>query len=130
MHSARNPFTPDVFGLPSDPLTALDLALAAALTAGGVVYVLLTPISYRGKGALEQVLFAGAGMALAFLGTLNIARVRGEPTAQVLSKVANPSGTVFLVALAAQLRQPQTFAALALSTGLTALAMREKPAIW
>jgi hypothetical protein len=130
MHSARNPFTPDVFGLPSNPLTALDLALAAALTAAGVGHVILAPLSYRNKSALERLWFAGSGMALAFLGMLNIARVRGEATARGFSRVANPAGTVFLAAAAAQLREPQTFAALAISTGLTVLAVRPNPAAW
>jgi hypothetical protein len=127
MHSARNPFSLEVFGWPSDSYTALDLALAAALTAGGVGHVLLTPLYYRDKGALEQMWFAGSGLGLAFLGMLNIARVRGDATARGLSKLANPAGTMFLSIVATQLREPQTVAALAISAGLTALAMREPP---
>jgi hypothetical protein len=124
MHSARNPFTPDVFGLPSDPLTALDLTLAAALTAGGVVHVMLAPFSYRSESALNRVWFAGSGLALTFLGMINIARVQGDVTARELSKAANPAGTVFLGLALAQTHQAQTFAALTLSAGLTALALR------
>jgi hypothetical protein len=127
MHSARNPFSLEVFGWPSDSFTALDLALAAALTAGGVGHILLTPIYYRGKSAQDQVWFAGSGLALAFLGMLNIARVRGDATARGLSQLANPAGTLFLGAAAAQMREPQTIVGLAISAGLTALAMREAP---
>jgi hypothetical protein len=124
MHSARNPFTPDVFGLPSDPLTALDLILAAAFTAGGVGHVLLTPILYRKEHALNQVWFAGSGLALAFLGMLNIARVQGDAHVRGLCTAANPAGTVFLSVAMAQAPSPQLGAALLVSTALTALAAR------
>ncbi|MEI8167745.1 MAG: hypothetical protein WCG26_15295 [Chloroflexales bacterium] len=126
MHSARNPFTLDVFGLPSDPLTALDLVLAGALTLGGAGHVLLAPIAYRHESAQNQLWFAGSGLALMFLGMLNLARVRGDDAeTRRLSKVANPAGAVFLLLLAARLRERQTVAALALSVGLTALALRK-----
>ncbi|MEI7768400.1 MAG: hypothetical protein WCI67_00350 [Chloroflexales bacterium] len=127
MHSARNPFSLEVFGWPSDSYTALDLALAAALTAGGIGHILLTPLYYRDKGTLDQIWFAGSGLGLAFLGMLNIARVRGDVTARGLSKLANPAGTMFLCTVATKLREPQTVVALAISAGLTALAMREPP---
>ncbi|MEI7645158.1 MAG: hypothetical protein WCJ55_12855 [Chloroflexales bacterium] len=128
MHSARNPFSLEVFGWPSDSFTALDLALATTLAAGGVGHILFTPIYYRDKDAMNQVWFAGSGLALVFLGMLNIARVRGDATARGFSKAANPAGALFLGALAAQLREPQTFVALAISAALTVLALREPPA--
>ena len=129
MHSARNPFTLDIFGLPSDPLTALDLVLAATLTAAGIGHVMLTPLFYRHESALNQVWFAGSGLGLTFLGMLNLARVRsGDATARGLSRVANPAGALFLAVVAARLRDPQTFAALALSLGLTGLALRPSKA--
>ncbi|MBX0328000.1 hypothetical protein K2Z83_09965 [Oscillochloris sp. ZM17-4] len=129
MHSARNPFTPDVFGLPSDPLMALDLILAAGLTAGGVGHTLLTPVIYRRESALNQGWFAGSGLALAFLGMLNIIRVRGDDaTARAMSRAANPAGTLFLGVVAARGAGPLSFAALALSAALTALSMRGQPA--
>jgi hypothetical protein len=124
MHSARNPFTLDVFGLPADPLTALDLVLSAALTAGGVGHILLTPVFYPDETALNQVWFAGSGLGLAVLGLLNIARVRGDTHARGFSKLANPAGTVFLGVAATQSRSSQTLAGLILSTALTALSLR------
>jgi hypothetical protein len=125
MHSARNPFSPDVFGLPSDPLTVLDLALAAGLTAGGFGHALLAPIFYRHETALNRTWFAGSGLALAFLGMLNIARALGGGTAtRRLSQAANPAGTFFLGVAAARGAGLPTVAALALSAGLTGLAMR------
>lgn len=128
MHSARNPFTPDVFGLPSDPLVALDLVLAAALTAAGAGHVLLTPWYCGKESPLNQAWFAGSGLALSYLGMLNLVRVRdGDATARGLCKLANPAGVIFLGVVAARLRAPQTFAALALSAGLTALALRGLP---
>jgi hypothetical protein len=126
MHSARNPFTPDVFGLPAEPLALIDLALASALTAAGVGHVLLTPVFYRHESALNQIWFAGSGLGLAFLGMLNLARTRGDATARKLSKAANPAGAIFLGVVAARLRDPQTFGALAVTLGLTALALREE----
>jgi hypothetical protein len=127
MHSARNPFTPDVFGLPSEPLALIDLVLSGALTAAGVGHVLLTPAFYRHESPLNQTWFAGSGLALTFLGMLNLARARGDVTARGLSRAANPAGALFLGVVAARLRDPQTFAALALTLGLTALALREGP---
>lgn len=126
MHSARNPFTPDVFGLPTEPLALLDLGLTAALTTMGVGHILLTPVYYRHESGLNQTWFAGTGLGLAFLGMLNLARTRGDATARGLSKVANPAGLLFLAVLAARLRAPQTFVALAITLGLTALALREE----
>ncbi|MEI8308850.1 MAG: hypothetical protein WCF99_17440 [Chloroflexales bacterium] len=124
MHSARNPFTLDVFGLPADPLTALDMVLSAALTAGGVGHILLTPIFCADESALNQVWFAGSGLGLAFLGLLNIARVRGDANARGFCKVANPAGTVFFGVAVNQTRSAQTVAGLILSTALSALSLR------
>lgn len=129
MHSARNPFTLDVFGLPADPIVAADLALAAALTAAGVGHMLLTPFYYRRESPINQAWFAGSGLALSAIGMLNLVRVRGDDaTARALSKVANPAAAIFLSVVAARLREPQTFAGLALSLGLTAMAMRRREA--
>ncbi|NNJ10030.1 hypothetical protein EKD04_006800 [Chloroflexales bacterium ZM16-3] len=128
MHSARNPFTPDVFGLPPDPLTALDLVLAAGLTAGGVGHTLLTPVIYRHESALNRAWFAGSGLALAFLGMLNIARVQsGDATARGMSRAANPAGTMFLGVAAAHGAGKLSLLGMAISAGLTALAMRKNP---
>ncbi|NTU84533.1 MAG: hypothetical protein HGA45_35085 [Chloroflexales bacterium] len=125
MHSARNPFSLEVFVSP-ERLTALDVALATALTAAGVGHILLTPVYYRHESPLNQAWFAGSGLALAFLGMLNLARVQSDDaTVRGLSKLANPAGTVFLAIVAARLREPQTLAALAVNAGLTALALRK-----
>ncbi|NTW02575.1 MAG: hypothetical protein HGA19_15065 [Oscillochloris sp.] len=125
MHSARNPFTPDIFGLPSEPLAILDIALTAVITAGGIGHVFITPFYYRNESGINQAWFAGSGLALTFLGMLNIARIRGDVTARLFSKLANPAGSLFLAAAAAQNRELQTIAACAVSTGLSAIAMRE-----
>ncbi len=125
MHSARNPFTPDVFGLPNEPLALLDLGLATTLSVAGAVHVLLTPRFARNESPLNQTWFAGSGLALLFLGMLNLARVRGDSTARKLSQAANPIGATFLAVVTARLRHPQSCAALALTSGLTALALRK-----
>ncbi|NTV63639.1 MAG: hypothetical protein HGA65_08900 [Oscillochloris sp.] len=125
MHSARNPFSPDAFGLPSDPLTLLDMALTAAITVGGIGHVLITPLYYRHESGLNQAWFAGSGLALTFMGMLNIARLRGEATSEVFSKLANPAGALFLAVAASQNRAPQTIAASLLTTALAGLALRQ-----
>lgn len=125
MHSARNPFSLDVF-FAEEQIEALDTALATALSVMGAGHILLAPIYYRHESAQNQAWFAGSGLALALLGMLNLARVRGDDaTVRAMSKVANPAGTIFLATVAAILREPQTFAALAVSAGLTALALRK-----
>jgi len=124
MHSARNPFTLDVFGLPAEPLAALDTILSLAMTAGGIGHVLITPFYYRRESGLNQAWFAGSGLALTFMGMLNIARLRGDATAGVFSKLANPAGAALLALAATQNREPQTIAGCALAAALAALAMR------
>ncbi len=126
MHSARSPFTPDVFGLPSDPLDLLDLALTAGLTAGGVGHVLLTPVFYRHESAQNRAWFAGAGLAMVFQGLLNIARLRGDASATGLSRAANPAGTLLLAAAAASGASRISIAGAGISAALTAIAMRSR----
>ncbi|WP_129632310.1 hypothetical protein [Candidatus Oscillochloris fontis] len=125
MHSARSPFTLEMLGMPNDPLTALDLALSTAICVGGVGHVALTPFYYGHEQGINQAWFAGSGLALTFMGMLNILRLRGDATAGVMSRVANLAGTSFLGFAALQNREAQTVAGFALAATLSALAMRK-----
>lgn len=127
MHSARNPFTPDVFGLPTEPLELLDLALAAGVAAGGVGHTLLTPLMYGHESGLNRAWFAGSGLALAFLGMLNIARIRGDdPLTRAMSRAANPAGALLLGVAAARGASPLARLGALLCLALTLVALRPK----
>ncbi len=125
MHSARSPFSPDVFGLPSEPIALLDLALSAGLVAGGVGHTLLTPVIYGHESGLNRAWFAGAGLALAYMGMLNIARAQGGGRlARSLSRAANPAGAAFMGLAAARGGGPIAALGCALCAAQTAVAMR------
>lgn len=125
MHSARSPFSPDVFGLPSEPLDQVDLLLTLGITLGGVGHVFLTPFYYRHESGLNQAWFAGSGLALAAVGMLNLSRIRGEPTAALASKVLTPATALCLGVAAWQNREFQTVAGTGLAALLAALALRK-----
>lgn len=124
MHSL-NPLAPAGQRWTPTPLVALDAACATALAGLGVGHTLLTPVFTRKQPRLQQLWFAGSGLALVFLGLLNLARAQtGDPTVRSFCQLANPLGTLYLGLLVRDLPEPQAYAALGLSAALTGLSLR------
>lgn len=124
MHSL-NPLGPTGQRWTPTPLMALDAAAATALAGLGVGHTLLTPFFARRQPRLQQLWFAGSGLALVFLGLLNLARTwTDDRTVRRLCQLANPLGTLYLGLLVRDLPEPQAYAALGLSAALTGLSLR------
>ena len=120
-----NPLAPVAQRWTPTPLVALDAACATALAGLGVGHTLLTPFFARRQPRLQQLWFAGAGLALVFLGLLNLARTwTDDRTVRQLCQAANPLGTLYLALLVRDLPEPQAYAALGLSAALTGLSAR------
>ena len=120
-----NPLAPATQRWISTPVVALDAAVATALAGLGVGHTLLTPLFARRQPRLQQLWFAGSGLALVFLALLNLARVQTDDrTVRRLCQLANPLGTLYLALLVRDLAEPQAYAALGLSAALTGLSLR------
>jgi hypothetical protein len=122
---SRNSLVPAAQRCIPTPLVALDAACATTLAGLGVGHTLLTPFFARRQPRLQQLWFAGSGLALVLLGLLNLARTRaGDPTVRRLCQLANPVGTLYLALLVRDLPEPPAYAALGLSAALTGLSLR------
>ena len=87
----------------------------------GVVHTILTP-AFTFESVVGALWFAGAGLALIFVGFLNVSlmgnRDRNRAT-KALCHVANLMLTLYLIVLATVLAEPQAILALILSLIIT-----------
>ena len=78
----------------------------------GVIHTALTPVFYR-EFSPDAMWFAGTGLALVFLGLLNIAAERvGEPWILNMSIVANLVGCIYSILIVIALPELQAFVSL------------------
>jgi MFS-type transporter involved in bile tolerance (Atg22 family) len=100
----------------NDVLNTLHKISSVLLVALGVVHTTLTPVFY-GRFSLNALWFAGSGLAMVFLGFLNIALGRAagrDRIVRTLCHVANLVTTVFGVLLATADSEPQVIFGLVL----------------
>jgi hypothetical protein len=94
-------------------------AVAYSLVGLGGLHALLTPVFYPAFSA-DAVWFAGTGLALVFLGALNIAHTSSpDRHIQRLCLITNVIGTLFCITIAAVVAEPQAY----LAVGLAATAL-------
>ena len=108
-------------------MKTLHLISAYVLIALGTGHTLLTPIFYPGFSA-DALWFAGTGLALLFLGLLNIAAQQNPITILLnLCVIANLMGLVFLALVTFAVPEFQAFVALlaAFDLVVSALAFRK-----
>lgn len=91
----------------------------------GIVHTVLTPVFY-GRFSLGALWFAGAGLAIIFVGFLNITLSRAighDRLAQICCYVANPLVVVFGFLLVTLDREPQVIFGLVLIVLMTSTAL-------
>lgn len=87
----------------------------------GVVHTILTP-AFAFESVVGALWFAGAGLALVFVGFLNVSLMGNRDrnrTTKALCYVANLMLTLYLIVLATALTEPQAILALILSLIMT-----------
>ena len=73
----------------------------------GIVHVICTPFFYRSL-SVQSLWFAGAGLALAFLGVANLT-LSGGGMLKWLVRVSNLVGFAYVITLAIILNEPQGY---------------------
>ncbi len=90
-----------------------DTVATYAILAAGMVHTGLAPV-FKPSGGEERLWFAGSGLALCFLGVLNL--LRQSPNRSTATRrwcgLANIAGVVFLAMVARVLRKPHVYAVL------------------
>lgn len=98
----------------STTLQRSDAVASYGILTAGVVHTGLAPV-FKPGGGEETLWFAGSGLALCFLGVINL--LRRSPTSSRVTRrwcsLANIGGVVFLAMLARVLRKPHVYAVLA-----------------
>lgn len=109
-------------------ITTLHKISSYLLIALGVVHTSLTPVFY-GRFSLNALWFAGSGLAMIFIGLLNVAlgRILGrDRLMRVLCYVANVVTTIFGVMMVVLNREPQVIFGMVLIMLMTATAFMVK----
>jgi hypothetical protein len=94
---------------------------AGLLMALGMVHTLLT-FRIFGELSADAVWFAGTGLSMVFLGSLNLALAAcAHPAVRTICRAANLAGLAFGVAAAAAVPEPQAYFGLLLLMCVTVL---------
>jgi hypothetical protein len=99
-------------------MNKIDKVSVIALTLLGLTQLILTPIFYDAL-TQEAVWFLGSGLALLFLGFLNLARrISYHKAILVMSAIANTIGVLFIMGIVAVYTVPQSVIALFLMVSI------------
>jgi hypothetical protein len=99
-------------------MNKIDKVSVIALTLLGLTQLILTPIFYDAL-TQEAVWFLGSGLALLFLGFLNLARrISHHKAILVMSAIANMIGVLFIMGIVAVYTVPQSVIALFLMVSI------------
>lgn len=102
-------------------MNKIDKVSVVALTLLGLMQTLFTPFLYDSMLMQEAVWFFGSGLALTFLGFLNLARRQSPQNKPILalSAIANTIGVIFIMGVVAVHTVPQAVIALFLMVSIT-----------
>ncbi len=100
-------------------MNKIDKVSVIALTLLGITQLILTPI-FHDMLTQDAVWFFGSGLALVFLGFLNLARrITHHKVILMMSAIANTIGVLFIMGIVAVYTVPQSVIALFLMVSIT-----------